>query len=151
VRKASASRQTAHGAAYQSFVFFAVIVGVVAVLGIGRVWLSVQAAEASIDCGKLRTAIKAARYEGDMLEIQSSALSSPSRVQAIAQGQLGMAPATSVSYLKIASAAGVPTAAAPPLQEAAVGRSGMLDKLVGVAAAEARMLLVGDVGLASTR
>jgi cell division protein FtsL len=151
VRKQSVSRQKAHSVAYQAFVFFAVVVGVVAILGAGRVWLSVQAAQASIDCGKLQTAIKAARYEGDMLEIQTSALSSPSRVQAIAQGQLGMAPATSVSYLKITpdETAQVALTASPAAPTDA--HSAVFDQLVGVAAAEARMLLVGDVGLTSSR
>jgi cell division protein FtsL len=137
-------------AAYQAFVFFATIVVVVAVLGVGRVWLSVQAAQASIDCGKLRTAIKAARYEGDMLQIQRSALASPTRVQAVAQGQLGMAPATSVSYMHITSGSN-PQVALADTPPPASSQPTMLDSLVGVVAAEARMLLVGDVGLASSR
>ena len=147
--KSGPSRQAEPAAAYQAFVFFATIVAVVAVLGVGRIWLSVQAAEASIDCGKLQTEIKAARYEGDMLQIQASALSSPSRVQSMAQGQLGMAPATSVSYMKITSDNGQKVAIVdtPPTST----RPAMVDSLVGVVAAEARMLLVGDVGLASSR
>jgi cell division protein FtsL len=149
-RAPQSARKPERGAAYQAFVFFATLVIVVAGLGVGRVWLSVQAAQASIDCGKLQTAIKQARYQGDMLEIQASALSSPSRVQAIAQGQLGMAPATSVSYLKITpDKTGVVAQVTPA--PVTVARPAMLDTLVGVAAAQARMLLVGDVGLASTR
>jgi cell division protein FtsL len=146
----SPARSRSHTSAYQSFVFFAVIVVVLAVLGAGRVWLSVQAAEASIDCGKLQTAIKAARYEGDMLEIQKSALASPSRIQAMAVGQLGMAPATSVSYMRIDSRTGAVVAEAKA-PEAFGSGSSVLDRLVGVAAAEARLLLVGDVGLSSSR
>ena len=144
------ARQSAHAAAYQSFVFFAIVVGVVATLGVGRVWLSVQAAEASIDCGRLQTEIKAARYEGDMLQIQASALSSPSRIQSVAQGQLGMAPATSVSYMRISPDGGTKVALVdtpPPARTTPP----VLNSLVSVAAAEARMLLVGDVGLASSR
>jgi cell division protein FtsL len=140
----------AHRAAHQAFVFFAVVVVVAAVFGVGRVWLSVQAAEASIDCGKLRSAIKTARYEGDMLEIQKSALATPSRVQAIAVGQLGMAPATSVSYLRIdSSKSPVAQKVEPPVTAAA--SPAILDTLIGIAAAQARMLLVGDVGLSSSR
>jgi hypothetical protein len=71
-------------------------------------------------------------------------------VQAIAQGQLGMAPATSVIYLKISADKTGVIAETPPSQTA-VARPAVLDTLVGVAAAQARMLLVGDVGLASTR
>jgi cell division protein FtsL len=143
-------RIAAHRAAHQAFVFFAAVVFVAAVFGVGRVWLSVQAAEASIDCGKLRSAIKAARYEGDMLEIQKSALATPSRVQGIAVGQLGMAPATSVSYLQIdSSKTPVAPKAEQPVAEAA--HPAILDTLIEIAAAQARMLLVGDVGLSSSR
>ena len=149
-RKPSASRQRARGAAYQAFVFFGVVVAVIAVLGAGRVWMSVQAAQASIECGKLQTAIKAARYEGDMLEIQASALSTPSRVQGVAQGQLGMGPATSVSYLKIAPDSSAPVVLAETVPQESE-RPAVLERLVGVAAAEARILLVGDVGLASSK
>jgi cell division protein FtsL len=143
-------RMTAHRAAHQAFVFFAAVVMVAAVFGVGRVWLSVQAAEASIDCGKLRSAIKAARYEGDMLEIQKSALATPSRIQGIAIGQLKMAPATSVSYLQIdSSKSPVVTEVQQPVSQAE--RPAILDTLIGIAAAQARMLLVGDVGLSSSR
>jgi cell division protein FtsL len=143
-------RVAAHRAAHQAFVFFAAVVMVTAVFGVGRVWLSVQAAEASIDCGKLRGAIKDARYEGDMLEIQKSALATPSRIQGIAIGQLKMAPATSVSYLQIdSSKSPVAAEVQQPITQAA--KPAILDTLIGIAAAQARMLLVGDVGLSSSR
>ena len=151
-RKPSSSRQTANAAAYQVFMFFAVFIALVAVLGLGRVWLSVQAAEASIDSGKLQTAIKAARYEGDMLEIQQSALATPSRIQAVAVSTMGMAPATSVSYLQMSDVmrdAATPKAEVP--KSSAPGGPAMLEQVMSVAAGEARMLLVGDVGLSSSR
>ncbi|HEY5541220.1 MAG TPA: hypothetical protein VIL41_07190 [Coriobacteriia bacterium] len=152
VRKPKRRAATSHAAAHQAFIFFAVIVGVVAVLGVGRVWLSVQAAQASIDCGKLQTAIKAARYEGDMLEIQQSALATPSRIQAVAVGTMGMAPATSISYLRLEpGGAGTVEFAENPAPAASPASQAVLHDLVGVVAAEARMLLVGDVGLASSK
>jgi len=86
-----------HAAAKEIFVLFAIVVGVVALLGVGRVWLSVQAAQASIDASELRREIKQERYRGDMLEIQQSALATPSRIQAIAGTTMGMAPAATVS------------------------------------------------------
>jgi cell division protein FtsL len=147
--KTSRKPSKAHSATYQAFVFFAVFAIVTAVLGAGRVWMSVQAAQASIDCGKLQTAIKTARYEGDMLEIQASALSAPSRVQAIAQGQLGMAPATSVSYMHITAGPKEEQVALAPQPEKR--ESAVLNTIFGVAATQARMLLVGDVGLSSSR
>ncbi len=88
-----------------------------------------------------------------MLEVQQSALATPSRIQAIAGGTMGMAPAASVSYLDLrgdsapdsvgtlASAKAVPSS----------GLSGALAQAMEVAASEARVLLVGDVGLASSR
>ncbi len=144
------SRAAQHAAARQAFVFFAVIVVVVALLGAGRVWLSVQAAQASLDCSKLQTAIKSARYEGDMLEIQKSVLSSPSRIQATAVGQLGMGPATSVRYLRIDSKES-PKVAQVPATPKAAEHPAMFETLMGIAVAQARMLLVGDVGLSSSR
>ena len=150
-RPAKRNVAASHAAARQAFVFFAVIVVVAALMGGGRVWLSVQAAQASIDCGKLQTAIKSARYEGDMLEIQQSALATPSRIQAQAVGAMGMAPATSVSYLRLEEGpSGEVQVAETPAQNA-TARQAVFDDLVGMVAAEARMLLVGDAGLASSK
>ena len=138
---------------FQAFIFFAVIVLVVSVLGLGRVWLSVQAAEASIDSSKLRRDIKLEQYQGDMLEVQQSALSTPSRIQAIAGGTMGMAPAVSVSYLDLRgdSAHDPSPGAASASRVPGGGLSGTLAKAMEVAAGEARVLLVGDVGLSSSR
>ena len=140
------------GSAYQAFIIFTSVMFVVAVMGLGRIWLSVEAARTSIEAGKLQTAIKAARYEGDMLEIQQSALATPSRIQAIAVGTMGMAPATSVSYLRLEPPRTAPdpaVAVAAPM----VSGSGasVLHEAMNVAASEARMLLVGDAGLASSK
>ena len=149
-----APRQTAsraHTAAKEVFVLFAVVVGVVALLGVGRVWLSVQAAQASIDASELRREIKQERYRGDMLEIQQSALATPSRIQAIAGTTMGMAPATTVSYLDIR---GDSPATAPVDADVAASQRRSDDLLVRVmdaAADEAQVLLVGDVGLVSSQ
>lgn len=142
----------AQAAARQAFVLFAVTLVVVAGLGAGRVWLSVQAAQASIDSGKLQTAIKQARYEGDTLEIQQSALTNPSRIEAEAVNQLGMAPAVSVTYLNMSG----PTSVASPVALRPVAGSGVglpvvLTRVMRVAAGEAHLVLAGDAGLASLR
>jgi cell division protein FtsL len=126
-------------------------VTVVALLGVGRVWLSVKAAQASIESGKLQTAIKAARYEGDMLEIQESALATPSRIQAVAVGTMGMAPATSISYLRLPDAKAAQMPAAYSSDPTVSQGPTVLEKVMQVAAGEAQMLLVGDVGLASSK
>jgi cell division protein FtsL len=154
-KPSSAKRRATHtnASVFQAFVFFAVVVALVSVLGLGRVWLSVQAAQASIDSGKLRRDIKLEQYQGDMLEVQQSALATPSRIQAIAGGTMGMMPAASVSYLDLR---GGPTsnpsgsvASAKPVP--GTGLSGAFAKAMEVAAGEARVLLVGDVGLSSLR
>ena len=130
--------------------FFAVATLVIATLGVSRVWLSVQATQASIDSTNLRQEIKNERYRGDLLEVQQSALATPSRILALASGTLGMAPATSVKYIR-------PTQDAPtqttPVDEVstAKARVGIVERAMDIAAGEAQILLVGDVGLASSR
>jgi cell division protein FtsL len=152
VRKGAAAtrRRVSHAAAYQVFVFFAVAVAVIAILGVGRVWLSVQATQASIDSTRLRQEIKSERYQGDMLEVQQSALATPSRILAIAGDTLGMAPATSVTYLRLAAdeAAQTPSIASG---SAPIVEAGIVERAMDIAAGEAQVLLVGDVGLASSR
>ena len=141
----------AHTAAREAFVFFGIVVAAVALLGVGRVWLSVQAAQASMDSTNIRREIKLERYVGDMLEIQQSALATPSRIQAIAGTTMGMAPAKSVSYLDMRES-GAADAHSKPTDQASANRSaGLLARVVEVAADEAQTLLVGDVGLASSK
>ncbi len=150
-RKRAAARS--HASVFQAYVFFAVVVALVSVLGLGRVWLSVQAAQASIDSGNLRREIKLEQYQGDMLEVQESALATPSRIQAIAGGTMGMAPALSVSYLDLREPAS-PNPATQLSSARAVSNAGLpgaFARAMEVAASEAHVLLVGDVGLASSR
>lgn len=148
-RPARAARSPRARAAASRQLYYAFVAAVVAiaVLGIGRVWLSTQAAEASRDSSDLRAEIKAERYRGDLLEVRQSALGSPSRIRAIAGSAFGMAQAKEVTYLDLK-----PDATAPNTQQA---KSDALDGLVasamGLAAGEAQVLLVGDVGLASSQ
>ena len=141
----------AHAAARDAFMFFGIIVAAIALLGVGRVWLSVQAAQASIDSTALRREIKQERYVGDMLEIQQSALATPSRIQAIAGTTMGMAPATTVSYLDIRGTEKAAAAQNPTTQASADHSAGLLARVADVAADEAQALLVGDVGLVSSK
>jgi hypothetical protein len=100
----------------------------------------------------LRTDIRNERYEGDLLEVRQSALGSPERIRAIAGKALGMAPASSVSYLELGSK-GKATAEVP-VAKAEVAPSGLaqaLSNVMDLTAGEAEVLLVGDVGLASSR
>jgi len=127
---------------------------VVVALGMGRVWLSVKAAEASMRSSELRSAIKNARYEGDMLEVRQSALGSPSRIRAIASQTMGMAPARRVAMINIASRpVAVPgTAETRPVVDAGpAGVDRAIRSLLDLTAGEAQVLLVGDVGLVSSK
>jgi len=142
--------RTSHAAARQAFVFFAVVIGAVALLGMGRVWLSVAAAQASIDAGQLRREIKAERYTGDLLEVQQSALATPSRIQAVAGTTMGMVPATTTTYLQL-KAAPVAVAQAETAAPTAQQSSGVFEKVMDAVAGEAQVLLVGDVGIVSPR
>ena len=146
----SKHRRVSHAAAYQSFIFFAVAVALVATLGVGRVWLSVQATQASIDSTRLRQEIKSERYRGDLLEVQQSALATPSRILTIASETLGMAPASSVTYLRIPAQV-APEASSDAQSASSPREPGLLERAMHIAAGEAQVLLVGDVGLASWR
>ncbi len=147
--------------AQRNFRLFGLCVAIVSALGMGRVWLSVQAVEASMDANKLRDSIKTERYEGDMLEVRQSALGSPSRIQAIAGRALGMAPASKVTYLDLTKAdkrpkkVAVQATPAPAVAKASVGSGSGFDsaiaRVMDLTAGEAQVLLVGDVGLASSR
>ncbi len=139
------------GVARQNFRMLAVVVVVLTVLGLGRVWLSVQAAEASIDSYELRREIKAERYRGDMLEIQQSALSSPSRIRALAGVTMDMTAVDEVTVIDLPTTQGAPTVASRPRPVRPSGVERLLDDALRLAAGEAQVLLVGDVGLASTR
>lgn len=141
----------AHSAARDLFRFFGIVVAAIALLGVGRVWLSVQATQASIDSTTLRREIKQERYIGDMLEIQQSALATPSRIQAIAGTTMDMAPATTVSYLDMRGSVAAQEATAPIEPVASGASPGLLARVMDVAAGEAQVLLVGDVGLVSSQ
>jgi cell division protein FtsL len=151
---AAARRSAAQAVAYEAFVTFCVLVAVLALAALGRVWLSAEAAEATLDSSKLREDIKTARFEGDMLEVQQSRLASAGRIRLVASRSLGMAPAEKTSYIDLRPdpAKQRPVRAVPAPKAAATKvASGVVDSMVSIAAGEARVLLVGDVGLASPR
>lgn len=157
-RRSSASLEAR---ARQTFVTFASVVVVVSVLAIGRVWVTVQATEISRASNELRDSIKSERYEGDMLEVRQSALGSPSRIQAIAGKAMNMAPASKVTYLDLTSTArnnaqSPSKSAGKHVSRAAVtpadsGMRQLVAAVMDLTAGEAQLLLVGDVGVASTR
>lgn len=153
-KRAAASRRASGRAAtpiaaelFRSFCF---VIAVLAALAGGRVWLSAQAAEASVASGHLRQEIKAQRFVGDMLEIQASRLAAPSRVSQIAGKAMGMAQPQKVCYIDLGPSSSK-TAEQRGKVAANTGLKGAVSSAMKLAAGEAQVLLVGDVGLATSR
>lgn len=159
----------------EAFCVACVFMAVLAIFGIGRVMLTAKAAEASIDAARLRGDIKAELFLGDALEAQHSALATPSRIESIAEESLKMAQASKVSYLALPAVAhvsasddfvdevpktpinnvtkGLETDTDPvALVEERTGTiAGIVKSVIELAAGEAHVLLLGDVGLATSR
>lgn len=153
-QSSSTRRSKASAAAYEAFVTFCILVAVLALAATGRVWLSAEAASATIRSARLGEEIKAARFEGDMLEVQKTRLASSGRIRRVATMKLGMSVAEKTSYIDLRAAKSPKQASGvvPSTKTSgSVGLSGVLDSVVAVAAGEARVLLVGDVGLSSSR
>lgn len=145
-----------------AFNFTCIALVAIALFGLGRVMLAAKATEAAIRSGELRTSIKAERLVGDRLEVNRSALTVPSRIEGIAGVTMEMAEADSVAYMELpgdydsVSTDVVPDSVALGSEVSVQTRSehdGLADMLASVmqmAAGEAQVLLVGDVGLATT-
>lgn len=123
------------------------VIGLTAV-GLGRVAIAVDAAEACLDAGRLAKEIKSERQITDRLEIDRSALSTPSRLQVIAGEAMSMAEPEEVRFILADELATDPAAV-----EASADGPGaaILEALAKAAAAQARVLLVGGVGLSAAR
>lgn len=127
--------------------------------GVMRVSLAARAAEASIDAWELRSEVKAEQQLGRTLEADRSALASPSRIEEIACQTLNMTRPAQVCYLEIPE-----TAVAGPAGDGALVDDGDAEPapvreaarrvaatLADLAASEAEVLLVGDMGLGTLR
>lgn len=126
--------------------------------GAVRVSLAADAAESAIDAWELRAEVKTERLVTRALEADRSALAAPSRIEAVACQTLNMARPTTVSYLQLPTnpgSAGFESAAEPgqtaPPEAGEGGSRGLVATLMDLAAGEAQVLLVGDVGLGSLR
>lgn len=134
-----------------------VAIAVLAVAGIARVAVAVRAAEAAIDAHRLERTIRSELLESKQLEADCSALAAPSRIGAIASSTLNMRTVTAPKYICVPS--GQDREAPAALSEEKLrdahrssgGRSVIAALLEDVVAGEAQALLVGDVGLASSR
>lgn len=151
-KKKSAVRSRAAASA----LFRAVTLGIaiLALAGAVRVTFAAQAAEASIDAWELRAQVKAERLAERALEADRSALAAPSRIEAVACQTLNMSRPAQVAYLQLPTettdqeADGVPDVPSPVTP---AGGPDLLATLMQLAADEAEVMLVGDVGLGSFR
>ncbi|HEY5549225.1 MAG TPA: hypothetical protein VIL17_06500 [Coriobacteriia bacterium] len=135
--------------------FICVFVFAVA-LGGARVTLISRAAEYSLSENTLIAGIKQQRVAVDQLEVDMSALSTPSRIAGIASATMSMGEPRSVKYISSSdvTAAGASTADGDAATASAT-QPGVLQRVVeavvDLSAGEAQSLLVGDLGLAGSR
>lgn len=119
-----------------------------AIAGVARVSLAADAAEATVDAWELKQSVKTEKLVSRTLEADRSALAAPSRIEAVASQTLNMTRPAQVSYLQL-------PASQEPLADTVVDDGGaarkVLDTLVDLAAGEAQVMLVGDVGLGSLK
>lgn len=153
-------------------VFGVFVVALICAIALGgaRVTLIAKAAEVSITEGRVQAEIKAQRAETDKLEVDRSALSTPSRIAGIASSSMDMGEPRSVRYISMdgGTAQDAANAAATTVSEAgsavsdnsvssldAASSPDILGRFIGLvmdlSAGEAQSLLVGDLGLAGSR
>jgi cell division protein FtsL len=150
--KSRARTRAAEARAKAAFTAFLAVFVFAVVLGGARVTLVVQAAEAAVVESRVAAAMKAQRAEVDQLEVDKSALSTPSRIAGIAAASMDMGEPESVRYLSVPEAAPQTHAGAGV---AASGSTDVVSQVFGavmeLSAGEAQSLLVGDLGLAGSR
>jgi hypothetical protein len=131
-----------------------VAIALLAFAGVARVAVAVRAAEAAIDAHRLERSIRAEMLQARELEADCSALEAPSRIGALASSALNMRTTTAPKYICLPSASGkadaVPVGAARETGGTSAKR-GLAALVEEIVASEAQALLVGDVGLASSR
>ena len=124
-------------------------------LGGARVTLTARAAEYSLSETKLQAEIKQERVAVDQLEVDRSALSTPSRIADIASASMSMGTPRSVKYITTSDLEGSAAAGSSAGSATQSGAQGALERVVGavvdLSAGEAQSLLVGDLGLAGSR
>jgi hypothetical protein len=110
-----------------------------------------------MDAWELRAEVKTERLSLRSLEADRSALAAPSRIEAVACETLNMARPATVAYLELpaqgATAADTTAAAVTATERLDLASAGaeVVATLMDLAAGEAEVMLVGDVGLGSLR
>lgn len=152
-------RVQARPAANGAFRIAAACMLILVAAGVMRVSLAAQAAEASIDAWELRSEVKAERQLSRTLEADRSALASPSRIGELASQTLNMTKPAQVCYLEIPEAAvAAPAGEDVPVDDGDAGPAPVREAarrvvatLTDLAASEAEVLLIGDMGLGTLR
>lgn len=153
-RRPSARKARASDLVTRAAVFAIVLL---ALSGVARVAMAVKAAEAAIDAHRLERSIRSELLEGRELEADCSALAAPSRIGAIASSTLNMRATAAPKYICVPPGEDSNASAALGAGKPSVGGSGgnrrdvIATLLEDIVAGEAQALLVGDVGLASSR
>ncbi|MCE5204329.1 MAG: cell division protein FtsL [Actinomycetia bacterium] len=142
-------RRSRHAQAPVVFGVFCAVAVFLAAVGLLRVTLAVRAAEDAIDAVELERSIKAEQLASKSLEADCSTLAAPSRIKAIAGSTLKMTGPGEVRYITLAEQS------TPAMASEESSRTGVLasalDTVMDLAAGEAQMLLVGDMGLSASR
>ena len=156
---AHARAQAEEARARSLFSVFAVAFVCVVALGGARLTLTSRAAEYSLSENRLLTEIKQQRVAVDQLEVDRSALSTPSRIAEIASATMSMGEPRSIKSLAASDITVADSAAHSPdgarsetVAPAAPGAfQRVVEAVVELSAGEAQSLLVGDLGLAGSR
>jgi cell division protein FtsL len=127
-------------------------------LGGARLSITSRAAEYSLSENRLLAEIRQQRVAVDQLEVDRSALSTPSRIAGIASSSMSMGEPRSVNYIAASDIAPAEDAARENGELASAAGSPaagvferVVEAVVELSAGEAQSLLVGDLGLAGSR
>lgn len=149
--RSRARGRAADARARTAFRLFVALTVVVTGLGLVRVTLTARVAESSIKAVELRKTIDSQREAAQMLEADKCALTTPSRIEAIASASMRMAEPPEIRYIEVPQGAEEAAAGGEPRSgsQARGGLGGLLSAAMDVAAGGTQVLLVGDVGLTS--
>lgn len=151
----SARAQAVDTHARTVFLTFLAVFAFAVALGGARVTLIARAAEATITESRIQAAIKTQLVQADQLEVDESALSTPSRIAGLASTTMDMGEPKSVRYISLPQASAASGAAASGSRVAVAPGSpdalgGLFGAVMDLSAGEAQSLLVGDLGLAGS-
>lgn|GEM_PF-2583817 len=140
----------------RNFAAACVVLAILALVGMGRVALTVQAAEAAVAANSLAQDIEAERIAMEQLEEYRSALVAPPRIKTLAESSMGMGAAQEVSYIELSGGGEAESVSAvrpqgEQLSDRAQTFVHTLSAIIQMTAGEARVLLAGDAALASSR